>query len=224
MVAKFNKLRKDLHGKHFSYNTKTYFFKETLDQLFGCNCSKLHNHLGDFDKFRRDSDQITLAHKVYYSNFNNKVYPLYYKFQKNVISKIINEPYYFQLIPTFRIGLPGNKFVGEYHKDSDYNHKEYEINFNLGICGYTGNASLKTEIFPSSNQFMNLECHYGEIFSFDHIDCLHGSDENDTNLTMVSFDFRIALKSLYYNSDSSSINTKTSLNVGGYFSKEEINK
>ena len=223
MTSVFNKIRKDLHCKRFSYSTKDYSFKEKLDELFGCNCDSLHNHLGTFLEFQRKSDQLTLAHKVFYSNFKEKIYPIYYKFQKNFISQIIREPFYFQVIPTFRIGLPGNKFVGEFHKDSSYNHKDYEVNFNLGISGYHGKASLKTEITPSSNKFIYLECPYGEIFSFDHIDCLHGSEKNDTNHTMVSFDFRLALKSLYYKSNSTSINTKSDLNIGGYFSSEAIN-
>ena len=68
-----------------------------------------------------------------------------------------------------------------------------------------------------------MECPYGEIFSFDHIDCIHGSEINDTDNTMVSFDFRIALKNLYFDSESTSVNTKSQLNKGGYFSNELIN-
>jgi len=40
---------------------------------------------------------------------------------------------------------------------------------------------------------------------------------------MISFDFRIALKSLYFQSESKSVNTKSKLNKGEYFSNEEIN-
>tara|TARA_B100001989_G_C24431029_1_gene409040 strand:+ start:319 stop:870 length:552 start_codon:yes stop_codon:yes gene_type:complete len=149
----FNKIRKELHCKRFSYNTESYPFKENLEELFGCDCSKLHNYLGSFEKFQRNNDQNTLVHKVFYSNFKEKIFPIYYNFQKNFIAQIIKEPYYFQVIPTFRIGLPGNKFVGEYHKDSFYNHKAYEVNFNLGISGFYGNASLKTKLHP---QEMNL--------------------------------------------------------------------
>ena len=82
MTSVFNKIRKDLHCKRFSYSTKDYSFKETLDELFGCNCDCLHKHLGTFIEFQRKSDQLTLAHKVFYSNFKEKIYPIYYKFQK----------------------------------------------------------------------------------------------------------------------------------------------
>ena len=52
---------------------------------------------------------------------------------------------------------------------------------------------------------------HGKIFSFDHIDCLHGSDPNETDKTMVSFDFRLALKEIYYDTDASSVNLATNL-------------
>ena len=45
-----------------------------------------------------------------------------------------------------------------------------------------------------------------ENILFDHIDCLHGSDPNETDKTMVSFDFRLALKDIYYDTDASSVN------------------
>ena len=65
-----------------------------------------------------------------------------------------------------------------------------------------------------------MECPYGKIFSFDHIDCLHGSDPNETDKTMVSFDFRLALKDIYYDTDASSVNLATNFVPGSYFSKD----
>ena len=218
-----NKLRKNLHSKHFDYDTNIYPFKSKLDNLFGFSCERMHHYLGDFKEFERENDQNTFAHKVFYANYKSLIYPIYKSFHQNFLSKIIKEPYYFQNIPTFRIGLPGNKFVGEYHKDSDYNHKDYEVNFNLGISGYEGKSALRTEKTPNSNDYIFLECPYGKIFSFDHIDCKHGSEKNQSNKTMVSFDFRIALKSLYYDSEEQSVNMKTKLNIGSYFSNELIN-
>ena len=54
-----------------------------------------------------------------------------------------------------------------------------------------------SERIPNTNEFHPLECDYGEIFSFNHIDCLHGSEINTTEQTMVSVDFRIAMIPFY---------------------------
>lgn len=108
--------------------------------------------------------------------------------------------------------MPGNKFVGEFHKDSQYNHKDYELNFNLGLCNYLGKASLKVQKRKNSEEYIYLECPYGSVFCFDHINCKHGSEENISNKTMISFDFRIALKSFYFDSNSKLIGNASSFN------------
>jgi len=224
MNIEVTKLREYLHTKSFNYSTDLYPFKKALENLFGCPLGFLHKTLGNFDIFDRVNDQSTLAHKVFYSNYDSIIKPIYEKFIEKVVSDIIYpHKFYYQVIPTFRIGLPGNVFVGEFHKDSFYNHLPYEINFNLGLSNYIGEAALKTEIVPNSNKWKILECPYGEIFSFDHIDCLHGSETNHSEETMVSFDFRLALKDLYYDSKAESVNLKTSFKPGSYFSSKFIN-
>ena len=216
-------LRKYLHTKTFEFPTTKYPFKETLEELYGCNLSFLNKYLGRFDKFERANDQSTLAHKVFYSNFNKSIKPIYDKFIKEFIVEILKpHKFYYQVTPTFRIGLPGNKFVGEYHKDSFYNHQNYELNFNLGLANYIGQPSLRTEKEADSNDYIILESPYGKIFSFDHIDCLHGSDPNETDKTMVSFDFRLALEEIYFYSDASSVNLGTNFVPGEYFSNDFI--
>ena len=96
----------------------------------------------------------------------------------------------------------------------------YEINFNLGLANYIGDAALKTQLKPGSDEYFMLECPYGSIFSFDHIDCLHGAEPNPLGKTMVSFDFRLALKELYFDNDNESFNKGKKFNPGGYFSKD----
>ena len=114
--------------------------------------------------------------------------------------------------------MPGNVFVGEFHKDSYYNHEDYELNFNLGLANYFGSSSLISEIKPLSNTFTKLSSHYGTIFSFDHIDCLHGSEINKNDKTMISLDFRLALAEIYFPSNNKSKNMKSKFCPGEYFS------
>ena len=229
MLIESNKLRSFLHTKIFNYSIDKYPFKEILENLFGTELSNLHKTLGNFKKFEVknniSTDQSTLAHKVFYSNFSRTIEPLYKKFIKEVIIPILHpHKFYYQQIPTFRVGLPENTFVGEFHKDSFYNHQNYEINFNLGLANYVGDAALKTQLKPGSDKYIILECPYGSIFSFDHIDCIHGAEPNPLGKTMVSFDFRLALQDLYYSSDNRSINQGKGFNRGEYFSKELAHK
>ena len=98
-------------------------------------------------------------------------------------------------------------------------------NFNLGLANYDGDASLITEIRPNSKEWAKLSCPC-KFFSFRHIECLHGSETNTSNKTMVSFDFRLALKEIYFYSVQILLICKTSHPLAafleGFFSKEVI--
>ncbi|MDC2963264.1 hypothetical protein OAX96_03970, partial [Prochlorococcus sp. AH-736-K15] len=211
------------HGAKFKYEVENYPFKDELETMYGVELHDLHNWLGSFEKFERKNDQQTIVHRVFYSNYKERIEPIYKKFMRNVLSKIIDFPFAYQKIPTFRIGLPGNRFVGEYHSDSKYNHPDFELNFNLGLSNYLEPCCLMSEKNPNSNEFFPLECPYGEIFSFNHIDCLHGSDINTTNKTMVSMDFRLAMLPFYEKLENKSVNMASSFTIGDYFSSEIIN-
>ena len=215
-------VRRELHTKKYSFNIDKYPFKDILESLFGVELENIHEWLGVYSEFSKDSDQNTIIHKVFYANFEEKLSTLYSDFIKNEIVNFVPNDFYYQLIPTFRVGLPGNKFVGEYHKDSNYNHQDYELNINLGLSNYFGDASLKTELEPNSNNYISLECPYGQVFSFDHINCHHGCEINTTNKTMISFDFRLALGNFYFDSSAKSISIGRSFKTGSYFSKELI--
>ena len=200
--------RQRVHGITYRYELEKYPFREELEKLFGLDLQDLHLWLGNFEKFDRKNDQQTIVHRVFYSNYSKIIEPIYKDFVTNFVSQIIDFPFSYQVIPTFRIGLPGNRFVGEYHTDAKYNHPDFELNFNIG--------SNTKEFFP-------LECENGEIFSFNHIDCVHGSDINTTDQTMVSMDFRVAMIPFYKEIDAKSVNMNSSFKIGDYFSKEIIN-
>ena len=222
------KLRENLHLKKFKYDLKKYPFYEYLTALFGTNdLENIHEYLGHFDPFKREQDQNTILHKVFYSNFrlfNSPLQKLYEAFVKDFISQIVTEKFYYQKIPTFRVGLPQNKFVGEFHTDTEYNHQPYELNFNLAIANYKGTAALITEDKAGSKKLIPAEIDYGEVMGFDHIGCLHGSEINQTSKTLVSLDFRLALADSYYeNSKAKSVNTHSKFIIGDYFSSELIN-
>ena len=225
---KLNKLREELHLKKFTYDIKKYPFYEYLSTLFGVNdLENIHKYIGFFDPFNREQDQYTILHKVFYSNFrlpNSPLQKMYEDFIKDFIAPIVSEKFYYQKIPTFRIGLPQNKFVGEFHRDTAYNHQPYELNFNLAIVNYKGSAALITEDAAGSKNLISTEIDYGQVMGFDHIGCLHGSEINQTGKTMISMDFRLALADMYYEDPKAeSVNLHSKFIIGDYFSVEVVN-
>ena len=53
-----------------------------IANLFGCALSDLHKYIGKFDKFDREHD-FYLIHKVFDSNFEEKIKPIYVTFFEN---------------------------------------------------------------------------------------------------------------------------------------------
>jgi hypothetical protein len=223
-----NQLREDLHLKKFKYDTKKYYFYEYLSALFGVSdLENIHEYLGHFDPFKREQDQYTILHKIFYANFkmpNSPLQKMYENLVKDFISSLVPQKFYYQKIPTFRIGLPKNKFVGEFHRDTAYNHQPYELNFNLAIANYKSSAALITEDIAGSKNLITTEIDYGEVMGFDHIGCLHGSEINQTGKTMMSMDFRLALADMYYEDPKArSVNMNSKFIIGDYFSEENVN-
>ena len=147
--------------KKINYSTKDYPFADIIgDILNTTNLSKIHeeDHFEGYDVFKREEDQGTKYHKLYYDNCKERILDLYDKFVLNIIRPLYDEEIVYQKIPTFRLHFPGNIAVGEYHKDKWYRDKKWheevcELNYYLPfylIQIFHYNASLLVYIF--SNQ------------------------------------------------------------------------
>ena len=123
--------------------------------MYGVEPHDLHNWLEVLKSLREKMISKQLF-RVFYSNYKERIEPIYKKFMRNVLSKIIDFPFAYQKIPTFRIGLPGNRFAGEYHSDSKYNHPDFELNFNLGLSNYLEPCLMSEKILIQMNFFLRM--------------------------------------------------------------------
>ena len=123
----------------------------------------------------------------------------------------VNEPFYYQKIPCVRFSLPDNKWLKEYHRDSDYGHSDIEQNFNIAITQATNENCLWIES-GMDDKLVPVLMSYGEYVAIDHINCLHGARYNTSKKSMISLDFRIINVSDYLKNAKSvetSVNTHT---------------
>ena len=78
------------------------------------------------------------------------------------------------------------------HCDRDYLHQRHEINFWVPLsdnCG--GTNSLYAESSPGLEDFHPFEVKVGEFIKFYGNHCIHYVEQNTTEYTRVSFDFRV---------------------------------
>ena len=105
----------------------------------------------------------------------------------------------FQITPSFRVHLPNNKAVSLWHYDSDPEHKhpDGEINFQIPLTRAFGTNAMWIESSPGNKNFAPIEMEHGQYAQFDGNKCTHGNKVNDTEITRISFDFRVLPFSKY---------------------------
>ncbi len=166
----------------------------------------------------RQTDQQTPFHKAFSENIEaTNFYDVYHAFLRKVIRPLVGEDIYTQVDPNFRVQLPGNRAVGEYHRDRDFGHRNI-INFWLPLTDACGTNGLHIK-WEADQPPRPIPVPLGSFLCFDAENLLHGNEENTTPVTRVSLDFRVIPKRLYEPSEELSINMKRPLTIepGGYY-------
>ena len=210
--------------KRFDYDISKYNFRKHIASWFGdVDLSKLHS-IKQYEHFERENDQSTIWHKKFYEMIrSDKSFDdVYVKFLTDVIKPRYGEEIVYQKIPTFRVHLPGNIAVGEYHKDKYYRNVEWaekvrETNYYLPLTKAYGTNTIWAETEEDKGDFKPFDSDYGECIEWNASNLTHGNKDNITNSTRVSFDFRVIPKSRYIDSNHLTINTKIPFGIGGYY-------
>lgn len=177
---------------------------------------RLHEFVS-YALFRRETDQETIWHERYYGAFNSHIAPVYVKFLTEIIAPRFDEPMAYQRIPNFRVHLPDNVAVGEFHRDRDYGHPQGETNFLLPLTDASNTSTIWIESTEGADDFRPINLRYGELFCFDGLNLRHGNKINETGATRVSLDFRVIPLRLGMSSTGVSVNTRARFSVGHYY-------
>ena len=210
-----------------TYNINLYNFKKHISSWFGeVDLSQLHE-IQQYKHFERDNDQSTMWHKKFYEMIRkDEIFDdCYRRFLRDIIKPRYEETIVYQKIPTFRVHLPGNVSVGEFHKDKHYRNVEWaekvkETNYYVPLTKAYGTNTIWAETEEDQGDYNPFNSDYGECIEWDASNLTHGNKDNTEVDTRVSFDFRVIPKSRYVESDHLTINTKIPFGIGGYY--EEI--
>lgn len=208
----------------YKYDTSEFPFKHIVDSHF-----RNHFKVGSEDLHKLEdpnlypagivtpgTDNNTQLHNVLYTVFNGDSFlPTYRKFVDH-LQTVIKEELIFQTKPTFRIHLPGNLSVGDYHRDRDYFHPIEEINVWVPVTQARRTATIWIESEYEKNDFQPKELNIGEFLIFDSA-LKHGNEINAEGHTRVSFDFRVIPKKLYSGSEKVTANRGHKLSLGHYY-------
>lgn len=208
-----------LHKGYFS--TKIFNFAEKLSNIF--NISHLDSITSNIEILKRENDQSTPHHKLFYEwSRTGDFKEMYNNFIVTYIKPLYIDKIVVQKIPTFRICYPNNIAVGEFHKDKWYRNGEWaakvkELNFFLPFTNAFDTNTIWVESIEDKNDFTPMNCKYGEFIQWDGPNLLHGNKVNETGKTRVSIDFRVIEYKNYIPSEHGSINMKSKFKIGEYY-------
>lgn len=209
----------------FSYPVSDFPFGEIVKRTFDVEeLERLHEWGHEsYRRFDRAGDQQTIYHKRWYDAVRKD--PAFLRLYKNFLSHVIvpkdgawlGNGFLYQKIPTFRVHLPNNVAVGEWHRDSDYGHPESSWNYWVPLTMARGSSTIWIE-FGESFEPQNLEP--GQALRFNGATLLHGNVPNLCDFTRVSFDFRV-LPLAKYNPERAkrTVNTKQWMTIGDFYER-----
>ena len=212
----------EFYTKH-QYDVEEYPFQKVMKEILGVDRLDLIHKEATWPLLTRDRDQSTPYHRLYYVKYRDYMSTLWYSFIKEVVSPLFDENIYYQSIPTFRVQIPGNVGVGEYHHDSDYGHADGAVNIFLPMVDLNSHNTIWAESAPGKEDYSPIKVNYGEFALWDGINLKHGNKQNPSNSTRVSIDARLLEVSKYNTTTAkSSINLKVKLEPGAYYSKRPV--
>jgi ectoine hydroxylase-related dioxygenase (phytanoyl-CoA dioxygenase family) len=206
------------------YDTQRFPFKERILSILEEESLEDLHKANEIDRLVRETDQSTKWHKLYYSNFSEKVQPLYLELVSNLAKSFNYQELIFQRIPTFRVQLVNNIAVGEWHKDKTYNHGISEVNFWMPFTDAYDTNTIWIESKEDLGDYMPYSVKYGEILVFSGANLHHGNKTNLTEISRVSMDFRMVDPDLFVSNSGKSINGITQFTIGGYFDKLSLTR
>lgn len=210
-----------------SYDVNRYCFRNEIEQMFGTSeLEKIHKIENcDFGVLTLETDQTTKLHKNFYekvigSNFLEE----YKKFLMEVIFPQFNEPLLYQKIPSFRVQVPNNLAVAEFHKDKSYSHSPEEVNIFLPITDAKETYTIWVESEENLGDYSPMNAEYGEYYVWNGANLNHGNKINQSDVSRFSVDFRVLPYSKYDDTNvKETISTKTKIKLGSYFELMEVN-
>lgn len=178
------------------YARSEWRFVEKVTALLGHPLDRLHEVYTPGGLLKPVQDQATPFHKTFYQAFSadhDGLKTEYLLFVQKVARPLAREMglggVIYQAVPTFRVQLPDNLAVGEFHRDGDYGHPAGEMAFWLPLTEASGTAAV--QFGDPAGALVSADVSPGQFWVGNTRDVLHGNLPNATGKTRVSFDFRV---------------------------------
>jgi hypothetical protein len=92
-----------------------------------------------------------------------------------------------------RVNFHGSRAILRFHRDVEYGQRPNVVNIWLPVTRVYGSNSMYVESAPGLSDFKPVELDYGEALMFYGTEMVHGTLDNVSGGTRISYDFRFSL-------------------------------
>jgi ectoine hydroxylase-related dioxygenase (phytanoyl-CoA dioxygenase family) len=110
------------------------------------------------------------------------------------VSEFLYPVHGYQPLAAMRVNLHGSKAILRFHADSEYGQTAEGINLWLPVTSTRGTNSMYLESDVGRADFAPLQLEYGQACIFRGGALLHGTVDNDSGSTRISYDIRFRVK------------------------------
>ncbi len=131
-----------------------------------CKLELTHLYLSEHKKNLDETEQNEISIDFY--DISSDLKNEYYKFLEESVSKLFNEPIYYQNVPTFRFHFPNQKgyeWEDRYHTDVMLGHPPYELNLWLPFTKVYDSNSMRLTSLKDSLNFIKTSNYNFESFA-----------------------------------------------------------
>ncbi len=119
---------------------------------------------------------------------------LYHEFMRLVLAPVAGRSLSYSNRPKVRVHFPGTPSVSSFHADAPVTERIDQINFWLPVTSVTGGSALHLESDYGLADYTPVPLRYGQALIFDGGYLGHGSVDNTSEVTRVSFDMRFGYR------------------------------
>jgi hypothetical protein len=98
-----------------------------------------------------------------------------------------------QEVAMMRVNFHGSRAILRFHKDQEYGQNPNTINVWVPVTRVYGSNSMYVESYPGLSDFTPVELDYGQALIFYGTELLHGTLDNVSGGTRISYDFRFSI-------------------------------
>ena len=122
--------------------------------------------------------------------------PLFRSLLRDHVGNFLYPIFSHQPLAAMRVNFHGSKAILRFHSDSEYGQGSEAINLWLPVTSVGGTNSMYLESDVGRSDFEPLQMEYGQACIFRGGDLVHGTVDNDSGSTRISYDIRFCVTQL----------------------------